>query len=69
MPPYCEKVAACGHVEFVDLADRLRQSPAGATIQPSRQPVMHHALEKLLTEITGSSGVAMSSSEGAWSQS
>ena len=40
-------------------------SAGGAAIQPSRQPVMSHALEKLLTLTRRSSGSARSMNDGA----
>ena len=40
-------------------------SARGATIQPSRHPVMSHDFEKLLVLTTRSSGSAMSRNDGA----
>ena len=37
----------------------------GSTIQPIRQPVIRHALEKVLVEITRSSSPARGRNEGA----
>ncbi len=40
-------------------------SAGGSTIQPSRQPVIRQALEKLLMLMTRSSGVVSGRNEGA----
>ena len=44
---------------------RSSVSDAGTTIQPTRHPVMDQALEKLLTEMTRSSGAQCLRKDGA----
>jgi hypothetical protein len=44
---------------------RSSSNDAGSTIQPSRQPVISHALENEFTAITRSSRLAISRKDGA----
>ena len=54
-----------GGVELDQLAHARAASPAAATIQPRRQPVIRKLLEKLCTTTSRSSGSAMSRKLGA----
>ena len=65
MPAAWTNPGAPAMLNSVSIA-RVASRPAGATIQPRRHPVMDQVLEKVLTEMTRSSGFGAGQGVGAY---